>query len=398
MPISAALLFSAGAAFCLAWTAGLYANACLAALIALWLAAAGLWHESHRLAPATAKPIVADSFLALEGEVARLRAMLDQAPAPFVTVAPDGALRAVNRAAREMFCTDDQIARPPAGLLAAIAHTAAGGRAVLRLPVRPGADTARMYAVSAATSIGAGTRVSLAVLIDVDAQLHAAEAAALRDMLQVLSHEIMNSLTPVTSLVESVQALLVTGTASDMALAREALATVSRRAQGIERFVLGYRALNRLPPPVLRTVSITALLRQAEKLFETRWRSAAVALHVTIPTPDILIQLDADLISQALLNLLSNAAEATLAYAERVGVVTLSASPQNERVVFRVTDNGEGVAEGRAEDIFKPFFTLKPEGTGIGLWMARQIALSHGGTLVLDQTGPHLGATFSLTI
>ncbi len=252
--------------------------------------------------------------------------------------------------------------------------------------------------VSVATSAATEGVSRLAVLTDVQAEMQAAEARALRDLLQVLGHEIMNSLTPVTSLAESAHALLAGGDAAELPRVADALETIRRRAQGLDRFVQGYRTLARLPPPVMRPTSVTGVLRDAAALFETRWASRGVALTLSAPDPDVVARMDPNLIGQALLNLLANAAEAAEAGRNRPPTVLLSGSAASGHVTFRVSDSGDGVPQGREDAIFQPFFTLKPDGTGIGLGLARQIASSHGGTLSLESPQPDVGASFVVSI
>ena len=238
----------------------------------------------------------------------------------------------------------------------------------------------------------------LAVLTDVQSEMLAAEARTLRDLLQVLGHEIMNSLTPVTSMAESACAMLAGGDPAELPKVAEALQTIQRRAEGLDRFVQGYRTLARLPEPVLRPASVSAVLRDAAVLFETRWGPRGIALDVEAPSPDIVARMDAELIGQALLNLLANGAEAASAGAADPPRVSLAGFLAHERAAFRVSDNGAGVPAGREETIFQPFFSLKPGGTGIGLGLARQIASSHGGTLRLEVPETGRGASFVLSV
>lgn len=406
--LAALLLFGSGILACLAMIHGFYASAAAATLIGAWILGAGLWRQA-RLQPLRAQqpaPPDAGHGLAQEVERRRLRIMLDQVPAPLVTFAADGVLQAVNRAARTLFRTDDRIVRAPAALRDAIEHAAPGERTILKLASAPGGgpgvEIERSYALSVAVTAGPEGAVRLAVLTDIQAELQAAEAAALRDLLQLLSHEIMNSLTPVTSLTESAHAMLsdniAAGSFEDVPRVAEALETILRRARGLDRFVQGYRILARVPPPMLRPSSVSALLRDAAALFETRWQAPGMTLTLQLPEPDIVARLDADLLTQALLNLLTNGAQAALAGSERPPGVTLSGFMQANDVAFRVSDSGDGVPAGQEDTIFRPFFTLKPQGTGIGLGLARQIAHGHGGTLVLEPAMPGRGASFLLSL
>jgi signal transduction histidine kinase len=391
----ALLLFGAGAIATRVFEAGLYANAVLAALASIWIAAQLVHQPKPELVPSPASRDTDPAILALAEKERRMRAMLDSAPVLFLTLAPSGTLHAVNKAARTAFGTGDRILDPPPGLRPAIARAASGERVLVKLQLG-GQAAERSHALTATHTIGAAGTHVLVVLTDMEAELHLAEATALRDMLQVLSHEIMNSLTPVTSLVESAHALLQEGEAANLPVAADALATALRRAQGIDRFVQAYRAMARLPAPVLKPCKVRGLLQEAAVLFRARWAAHGVVLTVNEPAPEIVVQLDADLMLQALLNLMTNAAEAALSCRSRAPQVVLSACPQASGLVFRVSDSGEGVPSGQEETIFRPFFTSKDGGTGLGLSLARQIALSHGGSLTLQQPGLGELTTFLL--
>jgi signal transduction histidine kinase len=316
---------------------------------------------------------------------------LDQVPTPLLSQSPDGSLRALNRAARSLFHADDLIPEPPDALRDAIHAAAQGQPALVALAEAGGRSTA----VSVATSFGPDGARLLAVLTDVQAEIQAAEAAALRDLLSVLAHEIMNALTPVTSLAETAHAMLVEGGVEAPGQAREALEIILRRAQGLDRFVQGYRQLARVPEPLLRPTPAGQVLQEAAALFRARWARHGVALVVGAPSPEVIAAMDAALIGQALLNLLTNAGEAALAHA-REPCVWLEARAESGGLAFHVADNGAGVDPSRAAVIFQPFHTDKVGGSGIGLTIARQIAQAHGGTLVLAER--EAGALFILRV
>jgi two-component system nitrogen regulation sensor histidine kinase NtrY len=240
--------------------------------------------------------------------------------------------------------------------------------------------------------------IRLAALLDIQPEIHAAEASALRDLMLVLSHEIMNALTPVASLAATATELLEDEDPKSLALAREAVTTLGRRAEGLMRFVDAYRTLARLPPPAPRAVSLGELMGEAERLFRSRWDPKGVALELIRPNPDIIVKLDPDLTIHALSNLLSNGAEAALADPARPPRVRLAARPETSGATLVVADSGPGVSAEHRERIFQPFFTTKAEGTGVGLSFARQVALSHGGDLALAPLAPGEGAVFLLRL
>lgn len=386
-------LAAAGALAVVAWRHGLWANVAILLLVGAWLAAETVTRAvtPRRLVP------VADAAPELRShEFSRLgpwRAMLDQTPAPLVTLQEDGALRAANRAARALFQTDDRLVAPPAELTAALTGVpgVAGGEG--RSLVLPTPSGPRAFALEAADITGETGAVRLGVLIDIQSELHAAEAKALRELLAILSHEVMNSLTPVASLAETAAECLEGETSESAQAARDALVLLGRRAGGLARFVESYRTLARLPPPVRRPTELKALLGDVAGVFEGGWSARGVRLVFARPAEDATADLDPDLIAQAVLNLLTNAAEAALETSP-APEVRLGAEARAGRVEITVEDNGPGVADDLRDTIFQPFVTTKASGAGIGLNLARQIALSHGGDLVLSPAEPGRGARF----
>jgi signal transduction histidine kinase len=208
----------------------------------------------------------------------------------------------------------------------------------------------------------------------------------------------MNALTPVASLAATARDLLRDEDSPPALLALDAVATLARRADGLTRFVEAYRTLARLPEPVLAQVSLGALLDEAAQLFRGRWETRGVRLRLDKPSPDIVVELDLDLMVHALANILSNGAEAALAAGCPTPVVTLTAQVRDGVTRLTIEDNGRGVRPADQETIFRPFFTTKPQGSGVGLSFARQVALSHGGSLTLATPEPGRGARFVLAL
>ncbi len=384
-----AVVFGCGAVAILAWRATLPANALLFAAAG---AAAAVWLAGRVAGPeAAGKPEPEAPLENLERERARrtLQAFLDQAPTPLVTWRRGEPANAVNRAARRLFRTDDVLTGPAAELVAAALEGSADARRTVRLTED---GVARTYAISVADVVGAGSPLRLAALTDIEAEIQAAEAAALRELLQVLSHELMNSLTPLASLAHSAAEALADEDPADLPVVRKSVEVIARRAEGLHRFVEAYRRLARLPAPAPRRVSLAELLAEAGQLFETRWAPLGVRLELTPPKPDILIRIDPDLTAQALLGLMTNAAEAALAGTIAPPTVRLSAHASGEGAAITVEDNGPGVPQAQTADVFRPFFTTKPDGAGIGLSLARQAIVSQGGQLLLEPS--EIGARF----
>ena len=365
----------------------LYASAAVLLLAALWIAAETAWRS--RLQPAA----LAETPRRIAREVVQARTManlLDQTPTPLVTLDDRGALRARNRAARDLFRTDDLVSPPPAALLA-----------MMRAPIASGRQTARLgdraYVVSRSCVQAANGPLTLAALLDIEADLRTAEARALRELMQVLSHEIMNGLTPVASLAVTAQDLLAEDGPDAGRQAREALAVLSRRAEGLARFAEGYRSLARLPPPQFMQTSLCGVLEEAAHLFRSQWTAAGVRLTAFPAQPDVEISIDRDQIMHALVNLLANAAEAALT-AQVPPHVELTWVAQGRSVIISIADSGQGVCDTARPHVFQPFFTTKAQGSGVGLSLSRQIARAHGGELDLRLPEPGRGAVFDLRL
>lgn len=385
-----ALLFASGIGLVYALRAGLYACALVLSLIVVWrIAAAVLPVWPHRRQIETAEPASASEI-----EQRLLTSLLDQTPAPLLTRRDDGVIRVGNRAARLLFDSDDRLTSPPQALADALSMPTAEPT-TLNLDTRTGP---RAYALSVTDLADPQGGVRLAVLIDIQAELRAAEAASTRDLLQVLSHEIMNALTPVASLAATALDLLADDRLESTALARDALETLARRAGGLTRFVEAYRALARLPPPDLRPTRLTFLIDEAVQLFRSRWAGKGVTLQVERPAQAVTSLLDMDLMIHALMNVLSNAAEAALANTSRPPLVVFATAIEGDKITMSISDSGVGLTTSLSEQVFQPFYTTKAQGAGVGLSFARQVALSHGGNLILAPPRSPDGASFVFCI
>lgn len=308
-------------------------------------------------------------------ELEPLAAYVDQAPLPLLRFKEGRGLGAVNRAARSLFSADDLIPDPPPPLLDAIAQSGAGASGAVIL-------FGKSYAIGVSEIVTERETIKLVSLVDIQSEIRMAEATALRDLLRVLSHEIMNSLTPVSNLAGIARDYLANETSPASRAAGEALDLLSQRASGLTKFVEAYRAMARLPEPVLRPVDIALLLQDILRVFEQSIKAQPIALELDLPVDCPSLDLDETLVTQALLNVLTNAAEAVAA-APRPGHIRVSVVNDGSDVRIVVSDNGCGVPDSLNAQIFHAFVTTKPSGTGTGLNLARQIALAHGGDLVL---------------
>ncbi|WP_380785499.1 sensor histidine kinase [Sphingomonas sp. R86521] len=311
-------------------------------------------------------------------------ALADGAPTPLLVLGPGDALTLANKAARRQFGRNsptvvaalDQYGEAFVDLL----RSATPGPSRLGQIVVDGLSQ-RVVTDTTLIELDGDARRIVAVKI-IQAELDSAELAAQIDLVRVLTHEIMNSLTPVTSLAATAKQLLDALDATDhqaIGDAQLAVGALARRAGELERFVETYKGFSEAP-----------ILRR-EPIDIADWLTRTAAIHAATPnitmpiTLDIMPALprlngDVALLTQVLLNLLKNASEATAATQTPTIALTAELKP-HDRIRIAVTDNGPGIPPHLSREVFLPFFTTKPRGSGIGLSFARQIVLLHGGQI-----------------
>jgi two-component system, NtrC family, nitrogen regulation sensor histidine kinase NtrY len=332
-----------------------------------------------------------------------LEALVEHVPVAILALHDDGAVELLNNAARRLLNASattavDKLVVYGAAFQRDIAQSKTGERTVTRIEL----DGVQRHLILSTTQITVtGAVIRLVTLQDIQSELDWNELSAWQDMARVLSHEIMNSLTPIASLArtadEMVDDLAKRVGVEDELVAdiHSAIHTLARRSDGLMRFVRSYRQFTQMPPPSLRPLGLREYFQRLEKLLLTEWAGRGVELHVAPPANGLTVLADDSLLDQAVINLLRNAADA--AAASQTPRVWLDARLSDRgRPVIEIGDNGPGVDEGLGEKIFLPFFTTKPEGSGIGLALARQVMLVHKGAITASAR-PGGGALFRLT-
>jgi signal transduction histidine kinase len=254
--------------------------------------------------------------------------------------------------------------------------------------------------ISAAIVHRLGGLVRVVAVQPIQSELNAVEIAAQSDLIRVLTHEIMNSMTPVTSLAHTAADLVAKADRNgdpDVADARSAIETVARRADGVMQFVQTYRQISRSPKINPREFQVAPWADELAALFRASDVASNVELVVSVEPAGLSIDADADLLFQVLMNLLRNGAEAAAGHAEQPRVALGFSGTRAGRTRIEVSDNGPGVPQALRQDVFLPFFTTKQKGTGVGLSLARQIVLAHRGSIALESS-PDGGALFRILI
>jgi two-component system, NtrC family, nitrogen regulation sensor histidine kinase NtrY len=301
-------------------------------------------------------------------------ALLDTVPAALIAV-DDARIVFMNRGARAMVREESTRLSDIPALTHLAQHLSAmrpGAREVVNL-----ADGSAAYVSCSEFSTPQTRPVRLLALQRITGDLDAVEARAWGEMARVLAHEIMNSLTPIASLSESLEQLLQ-GREADAELIG-ALEVIKRRSQGLMNFVERYRAVAELPAPKATRNEMKPFMDSIDRLMSGTFKERGISFQIQVVPHDLVAHLDRELVEQALINLVQNAVDAVAATPNpRIAATCRQSDNQLE---FEVRDNGRGLPDGAPGKLLTPFYSTKPGGGGIGLSVARHVALAHGGQL-----------------
>lgn len=231
-------------------------------------------------------------------------------------------------------------------------------------------------------------QITLLSLQDIREQLNEKESESWIRLTHVLTHEIMNSIAPITSLSETLSSYFETDgivknkdEISDQTIQKtiKGLSIVKRRGKSLLHFAESYRKLTFIPTPVIRPFPFAEFADNLHHLFQPELATGNVRLEINIVSHNLTVYADEELLSQVIINLIKNALQALEGRTE--GIIRLDARNESGQTFIEVTDNGQGIPPEVLKDIFVPFFTTKKTGSGIGLSLSRQIIHLHGGEL-----------------
>ncbi len=248
-----------------------------------------------------------------------------------------------------------------------------------------------------------GNTVKLITLQNIQTELQRQELEAWQNLTRVLRHEIMNSITPISSLTSTLREILdhelikkdqtyelKAEGADDL---RDGLETIENRSKGLIKFIDAYREYTSLPQPKLKTVGVKALIEKVSQLLKQELKKTNIRFSAQCESEHLTVQADEEMIEQVLINLIKNAIEAN-AHSENAKIEVTGTYTENA-VIITITDNGPGIIPEAIDRIFVPFFTTKKTGSGIGLALSRQIMQMHNGSLTVTSE-PYVKTIFTL--
>lgn len=338
-----------------------------------------------------------------------LKSMTEHIPVPLLSLYPDGKIILRNNAARKLFSSgqvnkiDDLI--PFGDELFALLTSINSARSQQLVNFQFEEESRQLSVTISQITTGSFSEY-LVSLMDIQSELDGAQIKAWENLIRVLTHEIMNSLTPIASLAKTsaelvnevhqkldqqIQEPLVFEALDD---ADQAAKTVAKRADGLMQFVQSYRSLTLMPTPTFSRICVNEIFNHLNELFTAKWQKDQQSIQLNISASYIELNADAKLLEQALINLLINAEQALKEQTN--GLINISASI-NKRglVVIMVEDNGPGIEADIIDQVFVPFFTTKALGSGVGLALTKHIMNAHNGFVNVSKSELG-GAKFSL--
>ncbi len=338
-----------------------------------------------------------------EAQARYLQTVVQHVGVGVITFEPDGEINVINGSARRLLRAYqlrnikqlESFSKPLADTLL---NVRTGERALVKV-----VDNGRLLQLSVfATELCIRDKsFTLVTIQDIQTELEEKEMEAWQDLIRVLTHEIMNSVTPISSLASTIRGLIQPAEPNEHHIdsetirdVRRGIQTIEKRSQGLLHFVEAYRKLTRIPKPDFQVFLITELFGRVEQLVGSQIGGKAIDFRAEASPVSLELTADPDLVEQVLLNLLRNAVEA-VERSEEPRIQVSAKMDGRGRPTIQVKDNGPGIEEEVQQRIFIPFFTTKQEGSGIGLSLCREIMRSHGGTINVDST-PGQGAEFSL--
>lgn len=340
-----------------------------------------------------------------ESELRHLKALLEHVPVPLISLHTNNQITLWNNSARRLFGLTrvtrlSDLEQFGSDFLKQIRSIHAGESILVTFQVD---DMEQRLTISASEITIASNTERLISLQNIQSELDGVQLNAWQDLVRVLTHEIMNSITPVASLAKTAVDLVddvtlkvahETEIVEELRDIKDAVNTVARRSDGLMNFVSSYRQLTRLPAPEKKRFQLSDLFADVTRIATLDWLEKDLALITNIEPGELDVHADRQMIEQVLINMLQNC-EYALQETEHGQVVLSARLNKRGHVTVEVSDNGPGIPQEIATRIFVPFYTTRREGSGVGLALSRQVMVVHGGTISFtnNESG---GARFTL--
>ena len=320
-----------------------------------------------------------------------------------ITFEEDGSIQILNTAAKRMLNIQqlnhiEEISKVNKELHYAIHHLRTGGSELIKIVHPDGIMQLSVYVIELVLR---DVKFKLVSLQNIQSELEEKEMEAWQNLVRVLTHEIMNSIAPISSLAATIREDIASKHKWEEVILREDLddyllgiSTIEKRSEGLINFVSDFRSLAHIPTPKFTAIQIADLFERVELLLKTQLDSQHIETSTMITPADLLLFADCSLIEQVLINLTQNAIHAV--EDSLVKKILLKAYiDENGKIIIEVTDSGKGIEEEALSKIFIPFFTTKKKGSGIGLSLSKQILRRHKGNIQVKSRIEE-GTTFKL--
>ncbi|WP_420385716.1 sensor histidine kinase [Roseivirga sp.] len=303
-----------------------------------------------------------------------------------------GEIQIINSSAKKLLGVESlnsifELSKVSPKLVESLVKLKTGGSALIELTNEGTRTQLSIYVIELVLR---GEEFKLVSVQNIQSELEEKEMDAWQNLIRVLTHEIMNSVTPLSSLANTVEVNLVDNIEDDVPIEKEelediylAVQTIKRRSEGLIRFVSDFRNLTRIPEPKIQEIEIHKVIDHIKVLLSHDMVARNIEFNINIVPKGLKIHVDKELIDQVLINLIQNAMHALEETEGEKLIIVNAFVNEYGRPTMKIRDNGSGIDEEALGKIFIPFFTTKKQGSGIGLSLSKQIMRKHGGAITV---------------
>ena len=336
----------------------------------------------------TVAATIKEAKIQKEAQYQFLRMMVDKISAGIISLKEDNEVYLINKEARALLGLEglrhwDDLESMHPDLVTGVKKAGDYGKQLVSLP------NGSQLSVAVSSMLLIDQRYKLLIFQDIEREMEQKEIEAWNKLIRILTHEIMNSVTPIASLTDSLLRLLHDRNdrknnhkpvdKDDIDDIIFSLQTIQRRSDGMLRFVDDYRKLTKIPQPKPETIRVKDLLERIVRLMQGEGGKKGIQFHLAYTSPTQSIEADEKLIEQVLINLLTNSIHAL--ENKPAGTIEIRGFQEGHQNKIEIKDNGHGIDEDKLGSIFVPFYSTKPHGSGIGLSLSKQIMHLHQGSI-----------------